>query len=145
MEFPRDAFIHDVRKRTNTEVTQFARLFTITKARVMTKKIQKAFSGTSSKVAEQVPRRYTQCDEHRKKNDGSLVHVIVSMELALTLRALLLGGVRKNYTIFFFYFLCIQTLNMLLKEKEKKKSKIKRRQPRALASHYIYICRLTSV
>lgn len=43
MEFHRDGFIHDVRKRMNTEVTEFARLFTITKARVMTKKIQKSF------------------------------------------------------------------------------------------------------
>lgn len=46
MESHGDVFISDLKKRMSSEVTQFAKLFRVMKARVMTKKMQKALSGT---------------------------------------------------------------------------------------------------
>ena len=46
MESHRDIFVSDLKKRRSSEVTQFAKLFRVMKARVMTKKMQKVLSGT---------------------------------------------------------------------------------------------------
>lgn len=114
-----DVFINDPRKWMNSEVTQFAKLFSIMKTRVMTKKMQKALSGTDGKVEDQVPWWYAQCDKHRKKKNCNLTYVTLGTEVTLTVRILLLSSTRKCYMIFSLIFLYSQNPNILFSKKER--------------------------
>lgn len=101
----------------NSEVTQFAKLFSIMKTRVMTKKMKKALSGTDGKVEDQVPWCYAQCDKHRKKKNCNLTYITLGTEVTLALRILLLSSTRKCYMIFSLTFLYSQNPNTLFSKK----------------------------